>query len=203
MHGGMARKPLQSFTHVNQVMNLLVLLIELTKLRIHFQGTLNIHRNVSLTRYHFGNTVHIVIWEVERASDIADDAFCRHCTKRYNLNNLIMPILFTDIINDLLPAFIAEINIDIRHRHTLRIQETLEQQAVANRVNICDMQAVRYNAACCRATPRSDRYIVFPCPVDEIPDNQEIVDISHLPDDTQLIVKLFPDGAVIRRVTLV
>ena len=53
-----------------------------------------------------------------------------------------MPILLTDVINDLLPPFIAEINVNIRHGYPLRIEEALKQKVVTNRVNIRDMQAV-------------------------------------------------------------
>ena len=64
------------------------------------------------------------------------------------------------------------------------------------------MQTIGYDTSCCTASPRSNRDIVAFCPVDEIPYDQEIIYISHLLNNTQLIMKLISQLAVIIRVSL-
>ena len=183
MHGGMARQSFKSFAHIYQILHLFILFVHRPKFRIHLKRARDADWRVVFARYHLGNPVHIIIRKIQCTPDIAYHPFCRHRTKGHDLHHLIMPIFLTDVINDLLPALIAEININIGHGHTLGIQKTLKQQAVADRVNIRDMQAVRYNAPCCRAAPGSNWNIMLPRPVDKIPDNQEIIDIPHLLDD--------------------
>ena len=64
------------------------------------------------------------------------------------------------------------------------------------------MKAVRYDAACCRAAPRSHWNVMLSRPVDKIPDDQKIIDIAHILNDIQLIVKLFLDCTIILRIAL-
>ena len=49
----------------------------------------------------------------------------------------------------------AEVDIDIRHGNPFRVQETLKQQAITDRINIRDMQAVGNDASSCTSTSRS------------------------------------------------
>ena len=88
-----------------------------------------------------------------------------------------------------MPALDAEIDVDIRHAHSLRIQEPLEDQAVPDRVDICYLQAVCHDAAGCRPSSRADHDAVFLCEVDEVPHDQEVLHIPHGLDHAELIVK--------------
>ena len=201
VHRGMAWKAFQPQTHIDQIMYLFIFLVKRAELRVHLQRARDVHRRIALARYHLGDPVHIIIRKVERAPDIADHALCRHRTESNDLNDLVMTVLFTDIIDHFLPPLITEINVDIGHRHALRVQEALKQQTVPDRIDIGDMQAVRDDAPRRRAAPRPDWNVVLPRPVDEIPHDQEIVHIPHLLDHAKLIVQLFPDLSVIVRIT--
>ena len=200
VHGRVARETFQLQTHVDQVVHLLVFLVECAKLRVHLQRARDAHRRIALARYHLGDPVHIIVWQVERTPHIADHTLCRHRTERHDLHNLVMPVFLTDIIDHFLPPLIAEVNVDIGHRDALRVQEALKQQAVADRIDVGDAQTVRDDAPRRRTAPRPDRNVMLPRPVDEIPHDQEIIHIPHLPDDAELVVQLLPDRAVIIRV---
>ena len=64
------------------------------------------------------------------------------------------------IINDALASFNAKVYIKIRHADALRIQKTLEQQTVFQRVDVRDADAVSTKTACAGASARSDRNVM-------------------------------------------
>ena len=185
MHGGMPRKSLQLSTHVNEIMDLLVLLIELTHFRILFKGKLQ--RDIQLLRHHLGNLIHEIIGHIHYAAHVADHTPRRQRTEGHDLYNLFRAVFPAHVIDDLLPSLKAKVNIDIRHGHTLRIQKTLKEQLIPDWIDVGDLQAIGDDAARRRTTPRSNRYVVFLRIIDEIPDDQEIIHVSHPPNDAKLI----------------
>ena len=51
------------------------------------------------------------------------------------------PYLSRDVVDDAVAAVHAEVDVEVRHRHALGIQEALEQQVVAQRIEIGDAEA--------------------------------------------------------------
>ena len=72
---------------------------------------------------------------------------------------------------------------------TIRIQEALEQQVVAQRVEVGDLQRIGHQRARARAAPRADRAAVVLGPVDEVRDDQEAAREAHLQDGRDLEVE--------------
>ena len=102
---------------------------------------------------------------------------------------MVAAVLFVDIVDDFLPAFIAEIHVKIRHGNTLRVQKAFEDQVVADRVDIGDADTVGREAPRTRTAPGPDRNAPAFGVVDKIIDNEVIVRIPHFADDPDLIVK--------------
>ena len=200
VHRGVARQPLQPLTHIDQLVHLFVALIELAQLCIHRKRFVD--RHIQLVRDHFCNGIHEGIRQIHDAPDVADDTLCRQRTERDNLHNLFFSIFASDIIDDLLPAFIAEVDIDIRHGNSFRVQETLKQQVIADRIDIRDMQTVGNDASSCASTSRAYRNTVFSGIVDKIPHDQEIVHISHAFDNAQLVFQTLLQRTVVLRIAL-
>ena len=119
MHGGMSGQSLQPLAHINQVMHLLILLIELPHLRVHLQRP--VQCNVQFIGHHFCNGIHKGIGQIHHAPHIPDNTLCRQRTEGNNLYHLVRAVFSAHIINYLLPPVVAEVNINIRHGHTLRI----------------------------------------------------------------------------------
>ena len=94
------------------------------------------------------------------------------------------------------PAGVAEVHVDIRHGHTLRVQEALKIQAVLHGVDVRDTQAVGHHAAGGGAAARAHRDPRALGIVHEILDDEEIVREAHFPDHVQLIVQLPVIGGV-------
>ena len=119
MHGGMPGKALQPLTHVNQVVNLFLLLIHFAKIRIQLQCP--VQGDIQLIGNHLGDGIHVGIGQIHDTSHIPDDTLCRQRTESDNLHHLVRTIFSAYIIDDLLTSFETEVNINIRHGYTLRV----------------------------------------------------------------------------------
>ena len=103
---------------------------------------------------------------------------------------MVIAVETADIVDDLATAVDAEVHVDIRHGHALRVQEALKEEAVFYRVDIGDMQAVGHDAACGAAAAGADRDAVSLGVADEVRNYQKVIHKAHAVDDIQLIFKL-------------
>ena len=92
-----------------------------------------------------------------------------------------------DVVDDLLPPFIAEVDIKIRHADALRIEEALKQQIVFQRVNVGDVETVGGEAARSAAASGADHDAVHLGIVNKIPNDEEVVYKPHLLNDAELV----------------
>ncbi len=81
---------------------------------------------------------------------------------------------------------LAEVDVEVGHRHALGIEEALEQQRVAQRIEAGDAERVRDERAGAGAAARSYRHAVRLRPVDEVRDDQEVAGEAHLDDGLRL-----------------
>ena len=98
-----------------------------------------------------------------------------------------------------LAALHAEIDVEIRHGHPLRIQQALEEEVVAQRVQIRDAEAVGHQR-CGAGAPAAHRHGVLPRPVDELLHDQKVAGETHLDDHAQLVIQ--PFAVALRRYAL-
>ena len=179
-------------------MHSFVTVIGLFQIRILLQCL--IQRDVQFIRNHLGDRIAEAVRKIHCASDIANDAPGCHGSEGDDLHHLILAILTCDIIDDFLSSLEAEVHVNIGHGYALRIQKALEQQRVPDRVKLRDAGAVGYHRSRRGASSRSHRDSMLSRPVDVIPDNQEVIDISHFPDDRELIIEPFSYRSVIVRI---
>ena len=140
MRGSVAGQTLERTARIDQPLDTGILLIVLFQLGRNIKRTRE--RHVQLERNGFGNRIHLGIRIAQHTPDIADDRSGAHRSECDNLTDVIRTIAASDVVDDLLTAFIAEIDVDIRHGHALRIEESLEQQAVSQRIELGDIHAV-------------------------------------------------------------
>ena len=183
----MPRQSLQTFRCIDQFMDFFILFICLLKFRIHLQSFVDC--DIQFLRDHLGDRIHLCIRQIHHTSDITDNASRCQRTKRNDLNDTVIAIFSSDVINNLLPSFKTKVNVNIRHGYSFRVEKTLEQQIITNWIQLCDAQCIRNQASRCRSTPRSDHDIMITGIFDKIPHNQEIVNVSHVPDRRQLIIQ--------------
>ena len=103
-------------------------------------------------------------------------------------------VFLLDVADHLLAPVLAEIDIEVRHRHAVGIEEALEQQREAQRVEVGDGERIGDQRAGARAAARPDRDVLGLRPFDEVGDDQEIAGIFHPLDDAELVVE--PRGIV-------
>src|SRR5690606_17927678 len=114
--------------------------------------------------------------------------------ERPDLADALFAVLLAHVLNDFAAAFDTEVNVDVGHADTVRVQEPLKQQVVAQRVKVRDAQRKRDNAAGRRAAPRPNRNAAVFGPLDEVPHNQEVAVKTHLADGLQLELKPLAHG---------
>ena len=194
MHGGVSWKSLKTFCHINEMMNIRLLVVCLFHLRIYFHSLVNsdyFHtRNLSWD--HFGNGIYLCIWHIKDTSHITDNSPGCQGTEGNNLNHTVFAVFAHNVIDYFLSSLKSEIHINIRHRYTFRIQKTLKQKVIFDGIQQSDSQCVRYNTPCSRASSRSYLDPVLPCIMDEIPYNQEIIYVSHILNGGKLVLQTFP-----------
>ena len=89
-----------------------------------------------------GQAVSIAQRQLHDPSSVADGALGRHGAIGDDLSHLVRSIFLNDVVDDLSPAFVVEVDVDIRQGYPVRIQESLEQQVVFNWVDIGDAGAI-------------------------------------------------------------
>ena len=197
VHGGVAWQSLQLHGHVDQVMHFLIFLISLFQLTVLFQSPFD--GDVQLIRDHLRYLVAEGIRQIQRTAHIADGVFRRHRSEGDDLYDTFLAVLSHYIVNDLLPPLIAEIHVDIRHGDSLRIQESLKQQVIAERIQFSDIHRIGDDRACGRATARSDRDARFLREMHIIPYDQKVIHVAHVVYGIQFVAETFADDRLLLR----
>jgi hypothetical protein len=137
--------------------------------------------------YHFREHVHLCKWYTESTSDIFHRRTSRECTKCTDLSDLVMAVFLSDIFDYASTSFVREVDVDIGHRYTSRIQESLEEELVPERIDIRDTREIREDGTCCRSSAWTDRDIMLASPSDKVGDDDEISVETHKVDDSKLV----------------
>ena len=124
--------------------------------------------------------------DVEHAARVADRGARGHRREGDDLRDAVAPVLLGDVVDDAVAPGDREVDVHVRHVLARRVQEALEEQAVADRVDVGDLEAVRGERARRRAAAGADADPVLLREVDEVPDDEEVVREAHLADRLQL-----------------
>jgi hypothetical protein len=120
--------------------------------------------------------------------DVADRSPGEHRAERDDLRDVVLTVLAPDVRDDLVAPAILEVDVDVRHRHSVRVEEPLERQLVQDGIDRRDAQRVGDDAARRRAaTGRLDALLSRE--PDEVGDDQEIAGVAHRGDDPELVVE--------------
>ena len=95
-----------------------------------------------MSREGLGDFVHFVERDVHYPAYITQRRFGSHGAISDNLSYLIAAVFLDDVVEHLLTAFVVKVDIDIRHRDPLRVEEALEKQVVLDGVHVGDADAV-------------------------------------------------------------
>ncbi len=154
---------------------------QLLEARFHLDRILE--RDVQHLRNELGEPIPLRVRQPEDPTDVAQHALCLERSEGDDLANVLFPVLLGYILNDVVPPLLTEVDVEIRHRDPLRIEEPLEQKVVGNGIEVGDPQRVRHQRAGARAPAWTDWNPLFLGPVDEVLDDQKVTGETHRRDD--------------------
>ena len=123
--------------------------------------------------------VHLLVWNTHHAAHIPDGVAGSHGTKGDDLRHMVRTVFAVDVVDDLLPTLVAEIHVEIRHTDALGVQKALEDQVIADGVDIRDANTVGGNTARTGAASRAHRDALTFCKIDIVPHDEVVVGIPH------------------------
>ena len=104
--------------------------------------------------------VDLAVAHAQHAADVADRRPGEHRAEGDDLGDVVLAVLAADVVDDLVPALVLEVDVDVGHRHAVGVEEALERQAVVDGVDRGDAERVGHD----RARARDPRQVVaIPC----------------------------------------
>ncbi len=188
---GVPVEALELLRHAEQGRDDRLLLGLLGKARLALDRLGERHRIGGVLGNHLAQPVDLAVGHLEHPADIAQHRARLQRAKGDDLRDLVAAVFFLDVADDLVAAVLAEIDVEVGHRHAVGIEEPLEQQREAQRIDVGNGGGPGDQRAGARAAPRADRNPFGLRPFDEIGDDQEIAGIFHLLDDAELEIEPF------------
>jgi hypothetical protein len=112
--------------------------------------------DVELVGDHLGQAVGLGVGQVVHARDVADDHLGAEGAVGDDVGHAVVAVFLADVVDDLAAAAHAEVDVEVRRRHALGVQEALEEQLEAERVEVGDAEQVGHDAAGARAAAGAD-----------------------------------------------
>ena len=140
-------------------------------------------------RDELGDLVHVGVRHGEDPAHVPHHRPGLHLSEGDDLGHILFAVFLAHILDDPLPAVVAEVHVDIRHADALWVQEALEEQVILDGIDVGDIEAIGDQAARSGAPAGSDGDIVGLGVTDEIGDDEEISGKARLLDNGQLIIE--------------
>ena len=182
----MAVEAFELLRHGEQLRDERIAVALLAEFRLRLDGFGERHRIGRVVRHELAEPVDLAIGHLQHTADVAQHRARLQLAESDDLGDAIGTVLLLHVANDLVTPLLAEVDVEIRHRHALGIEEALEEEPEAHRVEIGDGQRIGDERARARAAAGSDGNVVRLRPFDEVGDDQEVALIAHADDDIDL-----------------
>ncbi len=186
MGGGVAGDPLELLGEVDEAADLRVGVDHLAERRRRRHGVLE--PDPELVRHGLGDAIDLAVAHPEDPADVAQGRPGEHRAEGDDLGDVVLAVLAPDVGDDLLPSAVLEVDVDVGHRHPVRVQEALEGQLVMDRVDRGDAEGVGDDRAG-RAPPARGLDVVLAGEADEVGHDEEVAGVAHRGDDAELVVE--------------
>ena len=157
MRRGVARHALELAGDVDELVDALVALVHLAEGRGDLERLVEL--DAQLVGDGLGDAVDLAVAVAHDAADVPDRRPGEHRAEGDDLGHVVLAVLAGDVVDDLVAAGVLEVDVDVRHRHAVRVEEALERQLVDDRVDGRDAQRVGDDRA--GALPR--HVVAMPC----------------------------------------
>ena len=198
MGRAVARQPFQLHRQIKQLADLPVILIFGRQFTDAVQSPVQRPRVGRVVRDQLGQPVDLTIAHLEHAACIFQNRARLHRPEGDDLRDMICAIFLLDIADDFAPPRFAEIDVEVRHRHTFRIEETFKQQPELDRIKIGNRQRPGDNGPCTRPTTGAHGNAIILRPFDEVSNDQEVAGKAHLGNDVELKIEALKIYVAIR-----
>ena len=192
MDGGVAEQAFDADGEVEQPSTVLFLVDGRAKAFQRVPGLRKRHRLRGIVRDLVRDPVGLASRHAEHASGVVQRRARLQRVERHDLRDMFGAVALANVFDDLVPADFAEVDVEVRHRDALGVQEALEEQPVANGVEVHDPKRVRDQRTRARTPPRPDRNVALLRPVDEVGDDQEVAGEVHVDDDVEFEFQTLP-----------
>ena len=118
-------------------------------------------RNVQFVGDHLRDAVGIAVTQAHDAANITDHAFRPQCAEGDDLRNAALTVFLADVFDHFATARFAEVDVDIRRRNALGIEETFEEQPELERIDVRNAEHVGDQRTRRRTTAWPDRNAVL------------------------------------------
>ncbi len=105
-----------------------------------------------IVRHQLADLVDLAIGHFEHAADVAQRRARLQRTEGDDLRHLFAAVFLLHVADHLFAAVLAEVDVEVGHRHAFGIEEALEQQREAQRIDVGDRQRIGD-----RASPHPNR----------------------------------------------
>ena len=149
--------------------------------------------DAELVGHGLGDPVDLAVAEPEHPADISDRRPGEHRPEGDDLGDVVWTVFAGDVGDDLVTSAVFEVDVDVGHRHPVGVEEALERQAVADRVDRRDAEGVGDDRPGSGTTAgRLDARL--PGEPHEVGDDEEVGRVAHRRDDAELVVEAPLEG---------
>ena len=159
-------------------------------IQIRIEEIFLLHLFTEAVRHHSGQAVGLIDRQVVDSRHVLDGTLGEHRAEGDHTGDVILAVGVLDIF--MRQGQILEIDIYIRHRDSVRIQETLEQELVLDRIQVGDSQAIGHHGASRGTTAWPHHAALRPRSRDVVLHDQEVVREAHTADGLEL--EVYPLG---------
>ena len=154
--------------------------------RLVVDGAAERDRIERVLRHELAELVDLAVRHLQHAADVAQHAARLQRAEGDDLRDAIAAVALLHIADDLVAAVLAEVDVEVGHRHALGIEEALEQQPETHGVEVGDGERIGDERSRSRAAARPDRDALPFRPLDEVGDDEEVAGIFHAGDHVEL-----------------
>ena len=174
VRGGVAVEAFQLLRDLQQARHHRLAVARLLQLGLALDGLRQRDGIGRIVGHQLAELVDLAVGHLQHAADVAQHGARLQLAVRDDLRDAVGAVLVLHVADHLVAAVLAEVDVEVRHRHALGIEEPLEQQAEAQRIEIGDGERPGDDRAGARAAARPDRNAVGLGPLDEVGHDQEV-----------------------------
>jgi hypothetical protein len=183
MRSGRANEPFDALGKVQEALDAWVRL-ELLQLGDE-PARLGERRRPGSRRDDLRHAVRVRVRHAKDARGVADGGTREHGVERDDLRDAVRPVLLRDVGDDLVAPGIHEVDVDVRLRESLEVQEPLEQQLVPDGIDVGQADRVADEAAAGGAADRREDPALLR-EADEILNDEDVRGVPGLRDHPEL-----------------